>query len=192
MALVSSTMLPLGTPLPQFSLPDTTSGRQISSADFAGQAVLVAFICNHCPYVRHIQSTLVQLGQELPAQGVALLAISSNDPEYNPEDSPERMKAEAERLGYAFPYLFDETQEVARAFQAVCTPEFYLFDEKARLIYRGQLDDARPQNDAPLNAHSLRAALAAWKAGEPPLTEQKPSIGCNIKWKSAPESTTPP
>jgi peroxiredoxin len=177
-------MLPLGTVAIPFSLADT-EGRLVSMADFAGApALLVMFICNHCPYVKHVQTELVRLGRDYGSQGVAMVAISSNDPAQYPDDSPGRMREEKARLGYPFPYLFDEGQEVARAYQAACTPDFYLFDSERRLVYRGQLDDSRPSNGKPVTGRDLRAALDAVLAGRAVSGEQWPSMGCSIKWKA--------
>lgn len=184
MALTPSTMLlPLGTAAPEFRLPDTT-GRIVSLADFAGApAYLVMFICNHCPYVKHIRSSLAAFAREYQAKGVAIVGINSNDVERYPDDSPERMKEEVRAAGYTFPYLFDETQEVAKAYRAACTPDFFLFDRDRKLVYRGQYDDSRPGNGIPVTGRDLRAALDAVLAGRPVPADQKPSMGCNIKWK---------
>lgn len=184
MALTPSTMLPLGTPAPDFNLPNV-DGRTVASDDLRGApALLVAFICNHCPYVKHIADVFAALGREYEEKGVAVVAINSNNPGTHPADSPEKMKEEASRRGYTFPYLFDETQEVAKAFRAACTPEFYVFNENRHLVYRGQMDDSRPGNDVSVTGVDLRAALDAVLAGELPSPDnQKPSVGCNIKWK---------
>lgn len=183
MVLVDSTMLPLGTKAPDFSLPDT-EGRTISPADFReAPALLVMFICNHCPYVKHIRTELARLCRAYQAKGVAVVAINSNDVKNYPDDSPERMKDEAAAAGYTFPYLFDETQEVAKAYQAACTPDFFLFDKDQRLAYRGQLDGSRPNSGKPVTGADLRAALDAVLAGKPAPAQQIPSAGCNIKWK---------
>ncbi len=182
-------MLPLGTQAPQFALPDT-DGKIISSDDYANApALLVMFICNHCPYVKHVRAELAQIGRDYQARGVAIVAISANDPEQYPADAPELMRAEKEAAGYTFPYLFDETQNVARAYQAACTPDFFLFDRTRSLVYRGQLDDSRPSLDVPVTGKDLRGALDALLSGAPISPEQRPSIGCGIKWKagSAPE-----
>ena len=184
MSLTPSTMLPLGTSAPPFSLPDV-SGKTVSIADFQNApALLVMFICNHCPYVKHVRSGLAQLARDYQAQGVAVVAISSNDVMSHPDDSPAKMAVEAKEAGYTFPYLYDESQAVARAYQAACTPDFFLFDREKRLVYRGQLDDSRPGNGIPVSGKDLRAALDAVVAGKPVASEQKPSIGCNIKWKA--------
>lgn len=188
MAQTLSTMLPLGTLAPAFNLPDAVSGRVVSLDDFkAASALLVMFICNHCPFVKHVRDELARLGREYQANGVAIVAISSNDVMNFPADSPELMKKEAADAGYTFPYLFDESQAVARAYQAACTPDFFVFDRHRRLVYRGQLDDSRPSRvigrDVPVSGSDLRAALDAVLAGKPPLERQLPSMGCNIKWK---------
>ena len=178
-----SVMLPLGTPAPPFALPDT-DGTIVSIDDFRDKpALLVMFICNHCPYVKHVASELVRIANEYMPRGVGIVAISSNDPVTYPDDSPERMREEKERLGYPFPYLFDETQEVARAYEAACTPDFFLFDKDRKLVYRGQLDASRPGNNIPVSGSDLRAALTAVLAGQPVSSEQFPSIGCSIKWR---------
>jgi peroxiredoxin len=183
MALTPSTMLPLGTSAPDFQLPDT-NGKLVSRDDFKdAPALLVLFICNHCPYVKHIRGELAKLGREYQARGAAMVAISSNDPENYPDDSPERMREEATSAGYTFPYLFDGTQSAAKAYRAACTPDIFLFDKDRRLVYRGQLDDSRPRNDIPVTGKDLRAALDALLEGRPVPGNQIPSIGCNIKWK---------
>jgi peroxiredoxin len=183
MALTPSTMLALGTKAPAFSLPDTT-GKSVSLADFPdAHAVLVMFICNHCPFVKHIRAELAQLGKDYLPKGAAIVAISSKDVTTHPDDSPAKMAIEAREAGYAFPYLYDETQSVARAYQAACTPDFFLFDRNQQLVYRGQLDDSRPGNGIPVTGEDLRAALDAVLAGKPVAAAQKASIGCNIKWK---------
>jgi len=176
-------MLPLGTEAPPFSLP-ATSGELVSLDDLAGAAaVLVLFLCNHCPYVKHVRNELASIGREYGERGVAIVAISSNDADAYPADSFEKMKEEKEAAGYPFPYLYDETQEVARAYSAACTPDLFLFDRDLRLIYRGQLDDSRPGNGRPVTGRDLRQALDAVLAGRPVATDQRPGIGCNIKWK---------
>jgi peroxiredoxin len=177
-------MLPLGTAAPDFSLPDAVTGKTISLGDFKqAPALLVAFICNHCPYVKHVQAGLAQMANDLQARGVAVVAISSNDVANYPDDSPEKMKEEAQRAGYTFPYLFDETQSVARVYRAACTPDFFLFDGQRKLVYRGQMDDARRGNDLPVTGKDLRAAVDAVLSGKPVAANQIPSLGCNIKWK---------
>jgi len=181
MARTESRMLKLGTEAPEFSLPDP-DGKQYTLADRA-PAYLVMFICNHCPFVKHVRQELAAIGREYGKRGVAIYAINSNDTETHPDDSPEKMKDEAREQGYTFPYLVDADQSVAKAYQAACTPDFYVFDNGRRLAYRGQLDDSRPGNDEPVNGKDLRAALDAVLAGEKPDRDQQPSIGCNIKWK---------
>jgi peroxiredoxin len=183
MALTPSTMLPLGTPAPDFRLPDT-DGRLVSLDDFRdAPALLVGFICNHCPYVKHIRHELAGLAEEYQQKGVAVVGINSNDAENYPDDSPEMMVREKADVRYLFPYLYDETQAVARAYQAACTPDFYLFDKDRKLVYRGQLDGSRPGNAIPVTGKDLRAALDATLAGRPVGDNQRPSMGCNIKWK---------
>ncbi|MCX8091336.1 MAG: thioredoxin family protein [Verrucomicrobiae bacterium] len=183
MALTPSTMLPLGTPAPDFRLPDT-NGRIVSLSDFKDRpALLVMFICNHCPYVQHIRAGLAQLAREYAPRGVGIVGINSNDVARYPDDSPAKMAEEVKKAGYTFPYLFDETQEVAKAYRAACTPDFFLFDRDRRLVYRGQFDDSRPGNGIPVTGKDLRAALDALLAGKPVPANQKPSMGCNIKWK---------
>ncbi len=185
MAETPSTMVPLGTTAPNFRLPDTT-GKLVSLADFgAAPAVLVMFICNHCPFVKHIRRGLAQFGRDYQGRGLAILAINSNDVANYPEDSPENMAKEAKAAGYTFPYLYDETQEVAKSYRAACTPDFFLFDRDRRLVYRGQFDDSRPSNNKAVTGADLRAAVDAVLASRPIAIEQKPSIGCNIKWKRA-------
>ena len=184
MVAVPSTMLPLGTRVPEFSVADAVSGKTCCPGDFAhADALLVMFICNHCPFVKHVQDELGDVAREYQPRGVAVIAINSNDLEKYPQDGPDHMKALAERQGWEFPFLLDETQEVAKAFKAACTPDFYVFDADRRLVYRGQLDDSRPGNDVPVSGGDLRAALDAVLAGDPVATDQTPSIGCNIKWK---------
>jgi peroxiredoxin len=189
MALTPSTMLALGTEAPGFRLPDTDGGT-VALEDFAGQkGLLVMFICKHCPYVKHVRAELARLGRDCEARGVGVVAIASNDVGQYPEDGPAGMKEEKEGAGYSFPYLFDETQEVARAYRAACTPDLFLFDAAMRLVYRGQLDDSRPGNDVPVTGKDLRAAIDAMLEGRPVDARQKASMGCNIKWKpdSAPD-----
>ncbi len=184
MALTPSTMAPLGTKAPDFRLPDT-DGRMVALADFAkSPALLVAFICNHCPFVKHIRSAFAKLAREYQAKGVAIAGISSNDAADYPDDSPARMVEEKAAAGYTFPYLYDESQQVARAYQAACTPDFFVYDKDRRLVYRGQMDASRPENGKPNDGADLRAALDAVLAGRAPAKEQTPSIGCNIKWKA--------
>lgn len=180
-------MLPLGTVAPAFTLPDTTL-QQVSLETFTGApALLVMFICNHCPFVKHLRSELAQLGRDYVAQGLGIVAISSNDADAYPADSPAKMIEEQQAAGYNFPYLFDATQEVAKSYRAACTPDFYLFDKDRRLVYRGQFDDSRPSNGLPVTGKDLRAAIDAVLAGKPVSTEQRPSIGCNIKWRPGQE-----
>ena len=184
MALTPSTMLPWGTLAPAFRLPDAVSGRPVALADFAAKpALVVMFICNHCPYVQHIRAGLAAFAREYQAKNVGVVAISANDIAAYPEDAPARMKTEAKAAGYTFPYLFDETQAVAQAYRAACTPDFYLFDRDRKLVYRGQFDDSRPGNGRPVTGADLRAACDAVLAGRMPAAAQTPSIGCNIKWK---------
>ena len=182
MVRTPSTMLPLGTVAPDFDLPNV-DGRMVDFATSAGpQGTVVMFICNHCPFVKHVADELARLGHEYLPRGIGFAAISSNDVATHPADSPEQMVAEADERGYPFPYLYDETQEVAKAYHAACTPDFYLFDAARRLVYRGQLDPSRPGSDVPVTGCDLRAALQALLAGKPPVAEQVPSLGCNIKW----------
>src|SRR5512140_2421276 len=183
MVAVNSTMLPLGTKAPDFRLPDT-GGKMVALQDFSSaSALLVVFMCNHCPYVKHIRSGLAQLARDYHPRGVALIGINSNDVANYPADSPANMAEEAKAAGHIFPYLFDETQAVAKAYRAACTPDFYLFDQGQRLVYRGQMDDSRPGNGVPVTGKDMRAALDAVLGGQPVSTRQTPSIGCNIKWK---------
>ena len=187
MVATASVMLSLGTEAPDFSLSDA-QGKQFSLADFADSpALLVVFMCNHCPYVKHVADGLAALAREYQKRGVAIVGINSNDVETHPDDSPANMAAEAQQRGYSFPYLYDESQEVAKAYQAACTPDFYVFDKKRRLVYRGQMDSSRPGNDLPVTGEDLRAALDAVLAGRKVAKNQKASIGCNIKWKQGNE-----
>lgn len=177
-------MLELGTKAPDFLLEDTITGKMVSLKNYRGQrALLVMFICNHCPYVKNIKEGLVEYAKDYMPKGVGIVAISSNDAKNYPDDSPERMKEDAERFGYPFPYLFDETQEVAMKYKAACTPDFFLFDEKMELVYRGQFDSSRPNDNRPVTGKDLREATDKVLAGEEVPEEQVPSIGCNIKWK---------
>ena len=177
-------MMPLGTAAPDFTLPDTVSGDHLTLQQLRGEhATLVMFICNHCPYVKHIEAELARLGRDYARRDVGLIAISANDAANYPADAPDKMQATAQENGYVFPYLYDESQAVARAYGAECTPDFFLFDADLRCAYRGQLDDARPGNEAPNDGRDIRAALDALIAGQPVASEQKPSVGCNIKWK---------
>ncbi len=183
MVATNSTMLPLGTKAPDFRLADP-GGKVFSLADFQGApALLVVFMCNHCPYVKHIREGLAKLARDYKSGGVAVVGISSNDAVNYPADSPAKMADEAKAAGYIFPYLYDETQEVAKAYRAACTPDIYLFDKEQRLAYRGQLDDSRPGNGTPVTGKDARAAIDALLAGKAVSATQKPSIGCNIKWK---------
>ena len=183
MVATASTMMPLGTEAPPFSLPDP-EGNTVSLSDYeSSKAYLIMFICNHCPYVKHVRQELARLGKEYQDKGVTVIAINSNDVANYPDDSPEKMAEEVKMQGYTFPYLYDESQEVAKAYGAACTPDFFLFDADKKLVYRGQLDDSRPGNDKPVTGADLRAALDAVLAGKPAPEEQKPSMGCNIKWK---------
>jgi len=175
-------MLPLGTALPAFQLP-SASGEFVSSEDYAGRPLLVAFICHHCPFVRHIRSEFARLAAELQERGLAIVAINSNDSQAFPEDGPDGMREESREAGYTFPYLFDETQAIAKAFKAACTPDLFLFDSRGTLVYRGQFDDSRPRTAVPVTGADVRAAAVAVLRGQPVAIEQRPSIGCNIKWK---------
>lgn len=184
MALTPSTMLPLGTPAPEFTLPDTASGTLVSLADLHEHpALLVAFICNHCPYVKHIAEGFGQFARDYADKGLAVVAISANDVGHRAEDGPEHMAREVRERGYVFPYLYDESQAAAKAYRAACTPDFFLFDRDRRLVYRGQFDGSRPGNEVPVTGRDMRAAVDAVLAGRPVAAEQKPSIGCNIKWR---------
>jgi peroxiredoxin len=187
MALTPSTMLPLGTTAPDFKLPDP-DGKIVSRADFKDRsALLVLFICNHCPYVKHIRAGLAQLARDYLPKQVAIIGINSNDAANYPEDSPAKMKAEVKSAGYTFSYLYDESQAVAKAYRAACTPDLYLFDQNHRLVYRGQFDDSRPGNGIPVTGKDLRAALDAVLAGKPVPPDQTASVGCNIKWMAGNE-----
>ena len=184
MVATPSTMLPLGTLAPDFHLPDTVSGQIKSLQELQStQATVIMFICNHCPFVKHVNDQLVALANDYQPQGVSFVAISSNDVENFPEDHPDKMKEYARKLGYPFPYLYDETQDVAKSYKAACTPDFYVFDGELNLVYRGQLDDSRPKSDIPVTGKDIRLALDNILAGKPVSAEQKPSLGCNIKWK---------
>jgi peroxiredoxin len=181
---VASVMLRLGTQAPPFALRDVVTGDVYSLDSFTGKsALLVMFLCRHCPYVQHVQQQIAKLGQDYADSGLGILAISSNDPAYYPDDAPERLKDLALRLNWRFPFCFDETQDIAKAYKAACTPDFYLFDGRRRLVYRGQLDDSRPGNGKPVTGRDLRAAIDAALAGKPIDAHQQPSIGCSIKWK---------
>lgn len=184
MAQTPSIMIDLGTTAPYFNLSDTVSGKQISLNEIkSDKATVIMFICNHCPYVKHVNAELVKLANDYIQKGISFVAISSNDVVNYPEDSPEKMKEHALIAGYPFPYLYDETQEVAKAYNAACTPDFYIYDKDLKLVYRGQLDDSRPKNDLPVTGKDIRSALDNILAGKPVDENQKPSIGCNIKWK---------
>ena len=177
-------MLPLGTAAPPFTLRDVVSGELISLTSFSGKdALVVMFLCQHCPYVQHVEQGISELGRDYAATGLGLVGISSNDPVAYPDDAPDRLKAMAQRLNFVFPFCFDGTQEIAKAYRAACTPDFYLFDGQRRLVYRGQLDDSRPGNKKPVTGRSLRDAIDAVLAGKPVSGDQRPSIGCSIKWK---------
>lgn len=181
---IGSAMLALGTHAPDFELTDTVSGRLVSSGGYAGKkALAVMFVSSQCPYVKHVQQGLADLGRDYAGSDVALVAICSNDPAINPEDAPESLAADAQRLGFTFPLLFDETQEVAKAYSAACTPDFFLFGPDRTLVYRGQFDDSRPSNDVPVTGRDLRAAIDAVLADEPVADNQRPSLGCSIKWR---------
>ena len=184
MSRTPSRMLALGTELPEFSLPDAVSGAAVSSASLAGKPAVVFFICNHCPFVKHIRAGIADFGRYCRDNGVALVAISSNDAQAYPADAPPAMATEAKDAGYVFPYLYDESQAVARAFDAACTPDLYIFDAQGKLAYRGQFDGARPGNEVPVTGRDARAAVDALRAGKAPSEDQIPSIGCNIKWKA--------
>ena len=184
MARTASTMLPLGTQAPDFSLPDVVSGKTVSFDQAAGaHGLLVMFLCAHCPFVQHVNRELARLGRDYADRGLGIVAISSNDADTYPDDAPDGLRAQATQHGFTFPYLYDETQDVARAFHAVCTPDFFLFDTEKNLVYRGQLDGSRPGNGIAVDGHHLRAAIDRLLAGHPISAEQLPSIGCGIKWK---------
>ncbi|MFL6465829.1 MAG: thioredoxin family protein [Bryobacteraceae bacterium] len=184
MSRTESTMLALGTPAPAFDLPDVMSGKRITLQSFEDKrALLVMFICRHCPYVKHVQFELARLGNNYAGQSLGIVAISSNDATAYPDDAPDSLREMALELGFNFPYCYDETQEVARAFDAACTPDFYLFDENRQLVYRGQLDDSRPRNNIPISGKDLRGAIDSLLNGYPIDLRQIPSLGCNIKWR---------
>jgi len=185
MSLTESTMLELGTTAPDFALTDAVTGNTVSRDDFKGKdALLVMFICTHCPYVKHVESSLGKLGAGYASKPIGIVAISSNDATTYPADGPAGLKAQAHAHGFTFPYLYDETQDVARAYSAACTPDFFLFDKHFKLVYRGQYDSSRPGNGAPVTGEDLRAAIDKVLAGKPVSADQRPSIGCNIKWKA--------
>lgn len=186
MAFTESNMLPLGTFAPEFNLPDTVSGKSFSFQDLVSdKATVIMFICNHCPYVIHVNEEIVRLAKEYQSKGVSFVAISSNDAENYPQDGPDKMKEHAEKEGYPFPYLYDEDQSVARAYDAACTPDFYVFDADTKLVYRGRLDESRPNTDTPLTGKDLRQTLDRVLEGKPVPEKQYPSGGCNIKWKKS-------
>jgi peroxiredoxin len=180
---IESTMLALGTRAPHFALPEPAAGATVDLDDLAGPALVVTFMCNHCPYVKHVAAGLAALGRDLAEQGVAMVAISSNDVVTYPQDGPDQMTVAARDYHWTFPYLYDETQDVARAYSAACTPDTFVFDGERRLVYRGQLDNSRPGNDLPVTAADVRAAVDAVLAGRPVDADQRPSIGCGIKWR---------
>ncbi len=185
MALTPSTMIPLGTEAPGFSLPDVTSGKKVSLADFKNKpALLVMFICRHCPYVQHVKHELARLGADYHGKDIGIVAISSNDAKNYPDDSPAGLKEMAAELSFTFPFCYDESQETAKAYSAACTPDFFLFAAGRRLVYRGQLDDSRPGSGKPVTGKDLRAAIDAVLSGAPAPAPQRPSTGCNIKWKN--------
>lgn len=188
MALTPSRMIPLGTKAPEFSITDVVTGKKVSLSDFSGtEGMLVMYICRHCPYVQHIKWELARLGKDYVKKGLSIVAISSNDVVKYPDDAPDRLKEMAHELGFNFPLCYDETQDAAKAYSAACTPDFFLFDRARRLVYRGQLDDSRPENTRPVNGKDLRAAIDAVLADQPVSSNQKPSMGCNIKWKTGRE-----
>ncbi len=184
MVKTASTMMPLGTKAPGFTLPNV-DGRNVSLSDFAGKPLLVIFMCNHCPFVIHLREHLASFAKEYQAKGLAIVGISSNDVEHYPQDGPQEMQAEAKSAGYTFPYLYDATQDIAKAYRAACTPDFFLFDKEQHLVYRGQFDDSRPKSEIPITGADLKAACDAVLSGNPITDHQKPSIGCNIKWKES-------
>lgn len=184
MALTPSNMLPIGTKAPEFLLTDVITGKPVAlSQAKSDKATVIMFICNHCPFVKHVEHELVKLANDYQKKGIAFVAISANDVKNYPEDNPDKMRENAKRLGFTFPYLYDETQGIAKAYDAACTPDFYIFDDKLSCVYRGQLDDSRPGNNIPVTGKDIRAALDNILAGKPISAEQKPSMGCNIKWK---------
>ena len=184
MALTESNMLPLGTTAPEFNLPNTVDGKNYTFSDIQGdKATLVIFSCNHCPYVIHLNNEIVSIAQDYQNKGLGIVAISSNDVENYPDDGPDKMRLIAKVLKYSFPYLYDETQEVAKSYDAACTPDFYLFDKDSKLVYRGRLDGSRPGNEIPVTGADLRSAIGAVLLGLTEISPQIPSAGCNIKWK---------
>ena len=191
MVKTASTMVEIGTPMPPFSLPDVVSGETVSDQTIdTSTPTVVMFICNHCPFVKHLRDGIAKFARDYETKNLTILAISSNDATEYPDDSPEKMKQEATEAGYTFPYLYDESQEVAKAFSAACTPDFFLFDSFGKLAYRGQFDDSRPGSDVPVTGGDLREAVTYVLAGSPAQPDQKPSLGCNIKWKDAPDYFT--
>jgi peroxiredoxin len=188
MALTPSRMVPLGTKAPSFSLLEVVSGKKVSLEDFAGKkALLLMFICRHCPYVQHVKKELAKIGKDYAQKNLGTVAISSNDISKYPDDAPARLKEMAVELGFNFLFCYDESQDVAKSYSATCTPDFFLFDQERKLIYRGQLDDSRPENGKPVNGRDLRAAIDAVLSDKPVSANQKPSMGCNIKWKTGKE-----
>jgi peroxiredoxin len=182
MVKTASTMLPLGTKAPAFSLPDTVSGNTVNLSDFEGKPLAVMFICAHCPFVIHLQDELAKIGKDYADTDLQIVAISSNSIESHPGDAPDKLAEQAKTCGFTFPYLYDESQEVAKAYTAACTPDFFLFDARHQLAYRGQIDDSRPNTDIPVTGSDFRSAIDAVLAGNKPTDEQLPSLGCNIKW----------
>ena len=184
MVLTPTTQIPLGFRAPDFTLPDAISGKELSLEDLASEkGTVIMFICNHCPYVKHVINGIVELANDYMPRGISFIAISSNDVENYPDDSPDKMKEEAARLGFKFPYLYDESQDVARAYHAACTPDFNIFDAELKCVYRGQLDDSRPGNKIPVSGKDIRKALDDLLSGKKISEDQVPSVGCNIKWK---------
>jgi peroxiredoxin len=191
MSATESTMIALGTPAPDFALPDVRTGRTVTrDAITRDRGLLVMFICNHCPYVKHVENELARLGRDYTARGIGIVGLSANDADAYPDDGPAGLKAQAERAGFTFQYLYDAAQNTARAYDAVCTPDFFLFGPDRTLVYRGQLDDSRPSNKLPVTGRDLRAALDAVIAGRPVSPDQRPSIGCSIKWRKAASTTS--
>lgn len=184
MSLTPSTMLELGTRAPDFELRDVSTGQIISLSDFeGGKGLLVLFMCAHCPFVKHVETEFARIGTDYEGQGLGIVGISANDAENYPDDAPEKLAEQADRVGFVFPYLHDDSQATAKAYRAACTPDIFLFDENLELVYRGQLDNSRPGNDQPVTGKDLRAAIDALLAGEPISEDQYPAVGCNIKWK---------
>lgn len=187
MARTPSVMIALGSSLPAFRLENTVDGKWISDTDFSQRPILVMFLCNHCPFVKHIREKISEIGNEFQKKGFGVVAISANDPAGYPQDGPEKMKEEAIEAGYEFPYLFDASQEVAKSFQAACTPDFFVYDKEHRLAYRGQFDGSRPGNSVAVSGADLRASMLAIFDGKKPSEKQVPSLGCNIKWRAGNE-----